>query len=56
MNFLSKGLLTNDYRYDMYRDIEEKLAAKRGSQYTGQYICGLPMGLELPSGIIIGAA
>lgn len=42
-------------RYDMYRDIEEKLAAKRGGLYTGKFICGLPIGLELPSGIIIGA-
>lgn len=44
-----------DSRYDMYRDIEEKLAAKRGSPYTGKFICGLPIGLELPSGITIGA-
>lgn len=42
-------------RYDMYRDIEEKLAVKRGSLYTGQFVCGLPVGLELPSGITIGA-
>jgi salicylate hydroxylase len=40
----------------MYRDIEEKLAAKRGDQFAGKYICGLPIGLELPSGIIIGAS
>lgn len=39
----------------MYRDIEEKLAAKRGGLYTEKFICGLPIGLELPSGIIIGA-
>lgn len=42
-------------RYDMYRDVEEKLAAKRGDSYTGKFICGLPIGLELPSGITIGA-
>ncbi|KAJ5894869.1 hypothetical protein N7495_006560 [Penicillium taxi] len=42
--------------YDMYRDVEEKLAAKRGNQYNAQFLCGLPIGLKLPSGIIIGAA
>ncbi|KAJ6164650.1 hypothetical protein N7470_003322 [Penicillium chermesinum] len=41
--------------YDMYKDVEEKLAAKRGISYTDKYICGLPVGLELPSGITIGA-
>lgn len=39
----------------MYGDIEEKLAAKRGNAYTGKFICGLPIGLELPNGITIGA-
>lgn len=38
----------------MYADIEEKLAAKRGLPYEGKYICGLPIGLELPNGAIIG--
>lgn len=42
-------------RYDMYRDVEEKLAVKRGDSYTGGFICGLPIGLELPNGITIGA-
>ncbi|KAJ5811280.1 hypothetical protein N7474_007581 [Penicillium riverlandense] len=42
--------------YDMYKDVEEKLAAKLGSPYTDKYICGLPIGLELPNGIIIGAS
>lgn len=40
----------------MYRDVEEKLAFKRGSLYAEKFICGLPVGLELPSGVIIGAA
>lgn len=40
----------------MYRDIEEKLAVKKQAPYTGKYICGLPVGLELPNGIIIGAS
>ncbi|KAJ6090047.1 hypothetical protein N7467_005263 [Penicillium canescens] len=40
--------------YDMYRDIEEKLAAKRGTAYADKFINGLPVGLELPNGITIG--
>jgi salicylate hydroxylase len=44
------------YRYDMYHDIEEKLASIRGINYTDKFVCGLPMGLELPNGIIVGAA
>lgn len=39
----------------MYRDVEEKLAILRGSIYEDKFICGLPIGLELPSGITIGA-
>ncbi|KAJ5102414.1 hypothetical protein NUU61_004636 [Penicillium alfredii] len=40
--------------YDMYQDVEEKLAAKRHAAYTDKFICGLPVGLELPNGITIG--
>ncbi|KAJ5783263.1 hypothetical protein N7457_005037 [Penicillium paradoxum] len=42
--------------YDLYEDINEKLAAKRGSTYTDQFLCGLPIGLELPNGITVGAS
>jgi len=42
--------------YDMYKDIEEKLATKSGLQYQEKYISGLPIGLELPNGVIVGAA
>lgn len=38
----------------MYRDIEEKLAAAKQVKYTDKYICGLPVGLELPNGVVIG--
>lgn len=38
----------------MYRDIEEKLAARQGAKYADKFVCGLPMGLELPNGIVIG--
>lgn len=41
--------------YDMYKDIEEKLAAKSGVKYQEKFICGLPIGLELPNGVVIGA-
>lgn len=44
------------FSYDMYRDIEEKLAATSGSKYVDKFICGLPIGLELPNGIVIGAS
>ncbi|KAL7796726.1 hypothetical protein V8C37DRAFT_371285 [Trichoderma ceciliae] len=40
--------------YDMYKDIEQALAEKRGAVFNEKYIHGLPVGLELPSGIIIG--
>ncbi|KAJ5200836.1 Monooxygenase FAD-binding [Penicillium cf. griseofulvum] len=40
--------------YDMYRDIDEKLAIKRGTPYTDKFFCGLPIGLELPNGVTIG--
>jgi salicylate hydroxylase len=39
----------------MYKDIEEKLAAQKGMEYTDSYICGLPRGMELPNGVVIGA-
>jgi salicylate hydroxylase len=39
----------------MYKDIEEKLAAKSGVKYQEKFICGLPIGLELPNGVVIGA-
>lgn len=42
-------------RYDMYKDIEEHLARRRGVVYTDKFINGLPVGLELPSGVVIGA-
>lgn len=38
----------------MYKDIEQSLAEKRGAAFREKYIHGLPVGLELPSGIVIG--
>jgi salicylate hydroxylase len=40
----------------MYRDIEEKLAARKQVKYADKFICGLPVGLKLPNGIVIGAS
>ncbi|EKJ72465.1 hypothetical protein FPSE_07346 [Fusarium pseudograminearum CS3096] len=40
--------------YDMYKDIEEKLAKAKGDKYDG-FVNGLPVGLVLPNGVTIGA-
>ena len=40
--------------YDMYQDIEEKLAKRDGKPYTGNFVEGLPTGLELSNGVIVG--
>ncbi|WXC64576.1 hypothetical protein SNK03_010386 [Fusarium graminearum] len=40
--------------YDMFKDIEEKLAKAKGDKYDG-FINGLPVGLVLPNGVTIGA-
>lgn len=41
--------------YDMYSDINEKLARIAGIEYDDNYVSGLPVGLELPNGVTIGA-
>lgn len=45
---------SNLISYDMYKDIEEKLAEHRGYPYKDEFVCGLPIGLELPNGVTIG--
>ncbi|KIX10666.1 uncharacterized protein Z518_01750 [Rhinocladiella mackenziei CBS 650.93] len=40
--------------YDMYKDIEEKLAFRRGTAFTDKFLHGLPIGLELPNGVTVG--
>ena len=40
--------------YDMYKDIEQALAEMQGRTYTDKYLKGLPFGLKLSNGIIIG--
>jgi salicylate hydroxylase len=41
--------------YDMFEDVEEKFSELRGQKYVGPFICGLPIGLEMPNGVTIGA-
>jgi salicylate hydroxylase len=38
----------------MYKDVEEKLAKQKGAAFTDKYIKGLPFGLKLSNGVIIG--
>ncbi|KAF7545315.1 hypothetical protein G7Z17_g9276 [Cylindrodendrum hubeiense] len=38
--------------YDMYEDVKEQLASRRGTAYTEKFVKGLPIGLELPSGVV----
>ncbi|PWY91915.1 salicylate hydroxylase [Aspergillus sclerotioniger CBS 115572] len=40
--------------YDMHRDIEEVAATQKGLPYTGKFIRGLPVGLKLSNGTIVG--
>ncbi|KAL1872316.1 hypothetical protein VTK73DRAFT_1547 [Phialemonium thermophilum] len=40
--------------YDMYMDIEEALALKRGSEFSKKFRKGLPLGLRLPNGVTVG--
>lgn len=40
--------------YDMYQDIDEVLAKRRGTLFGGKFSHGLPLGLELPNGLVVG--
>ncbi|RAK73308.1 FAD-dependent oxidoreductase [Aspergillus fijiensis CBS 313.89] len=40
--------------YDMYMDIEEVLSQELGSSFDKEYIRGLPVGLKLSNGVVIG--
>lgn len=42
-------------RYDMYEDVKQVLAQKRGQQYLGRFIKGLPIGLKISDTVTIGA-
>lgn len=47
--------MLTDISYDMYKDVEEKLATAKGQKYAEKFICGLPIGLEMPNGVTVGA-
>lgn len=38
----------------MYKDIEEVIAKRNGTAFTQKFTKGLPIGLKLPNGVIIG--
>ena len=39
--------------YDMYKDIDQAFAERKGRTYTDKYIRGLPFGLKLSNGITV---
>ncbi|KAH7051157.1 salicylate hydroxylase [Macrophomina phaseolina] len=41
--------------YDMYKDIEEVLAQRRGTTFNEKWAKGLPFGLQLAGGVVVGA-
>lgn len=41
-------------RYDMYKDIDEKLSAQRKVPFTEKFIAGLPIGMKLTNGVTVG--
>ncbi|KAH8817284.1 putative salicylate hydroxylase [Xylogone sp. PMI_703] len=40
--------------YDMYKDVEEAIAMRRGLPFKEKFIKGLPIGLKLSNGVTIG--
>lgn len=40
--------------YDMYKDIEEKIAKRDGKPFNEKFITGLPIGFKLSNGVTIG--
>lgn len=40
--------------YDMYRDVEEKIAKRDGQPFNQKFITGLPIGLKLSNGVTVG--
>lgn len=41
--------------YDMYKDIDEVMAQRRGSEFAEKWSRGLPFGLQLAGGVVVGA-
>ncbi|KAL2061586.1 hypothetical protein VTL71DRAFT_6963 [Oculimacula yallundae] len=42
--------------YDIPMDVAERLAVMRGEVFSARFIKGLPIGLELPNGLVVGKA
>ncbi|OAQ98070.1 hypothetical protein LLEC1_02313 [Akanthomyces lecanii] len=40
--------------YDMYKDVDELLAKRRGTVFGEKFSRGLPLGMELPNGVVVG--
>lgn len=40
--------------YDMYKDIEEKIAKRDAKPFNQKYITGLPVGFKLSNGVTVG--
>lgn len=53
MHFYVSVALTA-FSYDMYKDIEELLASKRGIPFMQKFTKGLPFGLKLSNGVVVG--
>ena len=39
----------------MYKDIDETFAKRSGVPYTGKFLNGLPIGLKLSNGVVVGS-
>lgn len=50
------GFSTDPSSYDMHEDIREQFAKRRGQVLDSKFIKGLPVGLHLPNGVVIGQA
>ncbi|KAM3436306.1 hypothetical protein NHJ13734_005139 [Beauveria thailandica] len=40
--------------YEMYKDVDEMLAKRRGIVFGEKFSRGLPLGLKLPNGVVVG--
>ncbi|EJP70998.1 salicylate hydroxylase [Beauveria bassiana ARSEF 2860] len=40
--------------YEMYKDVDEMLAKRRGTVFGEKFSRGLPLGLKLPNGVVVG--
>ncbi len=40
--------------YDMYKDVDEMQAKRRGTVFGEKFSRGLPLGLKLPNGVVVG--